>query len=179
VSLGYFSWPACWSPEVTIQGGWIGQIQCVYMQVWRRLYCVVRESTLFPPSTPTCPPPLHPKRLNTERDGPARLLRGLAGADLIFQWIGMMEYIPCYSGPAEHWDLLPATRLASREILIEQNIKKRTRPALCALCEYTHPLYITTRPPPPDRTLPWYYDQPLKCHSKQSQNTTYPVLSNL
>ncbi len=32
------------------------------------------------------------------------------------------------------WGLLPATRLASREILVEQNIKKRTGPALCVLC---------------------------------------------
>jgi hypothetical protein len=46
----------------------------------------------------------------------------------------MLEYIPCYGGPAEHWGLLPATRLASREIHIEQNIKKRTGPALCVLC---------------------------------------------
>ncbi len=53
---------------------------------------------------------------------------------MIFLWIGMVEYIPCYSAPAEHWGLLPATRLASREILIEQNIKKRTGPALCVLC---------------------------------------------
>jgi hypothetical protein len=53
---------------------------------------------------------------------------------LIFQWIGILEYIPCYGGPAEHWGLLPATRLASREILIEENIKKRTGPALCVLC---------------------------------------------
>jgi hypothetical protein len=68
------------------------------------------------------------------RDGPARLLPGLAGADLIFQWIGMLEYILCYSGPAEHLGPLPATRLASRKILIEQNIKKRTGPALCVLC---------------------------------------------
>ncbi len=45
----------------------------------------------------------------------------------------MMEYIPCYSALAVHWDLLPATRLASRKILIEQNIKKRTGPALCVL----------------------------------------------
>jgi hypothetical protein len=30
--------------------------------------------------------------------------------------------------------LLPATRLAIREILLEQNIKKRTGPALCLLC---------------------------------------------
>ncbi len=70
------------------------------------------------------------KRLNTQRDGPARLLPGLAEADLICQWIGMVEYILCYGGPEEHWGPLPATRLASRKILIEQNIKKRTGPAL-------------------------------------------------
>jgi hypothetical protein len=34
------------------------------------------------------------KKLNAERAGPTRLLPGLAGADLIFQWIGMGEYIP-------------------------------------------------------------------------------------
>ncbi len=38
-------------------------------------------------------------------------------------------YIPCYSAPAVHWSLLHVTRLASRIILIEQNIKKRTGPA--------------------------------------------------
>ncbi len=62
------------------------------------------------------------------RAGPTRLLPGLAGADFIYQWKGMVEYIPCYSG------FLPATRLASRKILIEQNVKKRTGPALCVLC---------------------------------------------
>jgi hypothetical protein len=46
----------------------------------------------------------------------------------------MVEYILFYGGPAEHWGPLPATRLASRKILIEQNIKKRTGPALCVLC---------------------------------------------
>jgi hypothetical protein len=46
----------------------------------------------------------------------------------------MVEYILCYGGPAEHWGPLPATRLARRKILIEQNIKKRTGPALCVLC---------------------------------------------
>jgi hypothetical protein len=51
----------------------------------------------------------------------------------MFQWIGMVEYIPCYSAPVEHWGFIPATRLASRIILIEQNIKKRTGPALCTL----------------------------------------------
>ncbi len=53
---------------------------------------------------------------------------------MIFQWIGMLEYIPCYSAPAEHWGFLPATRLASRIILVEQKIKKQTGPALCVLC---------------------------------------------
>jgi hypothetical protein len=53
-------------------------------------------------------------------------LPGLAGTDLIFQWIGMVEYILCYGGLAEHWGLLPATRLASRKILVKQNIKKLT-----------------------------------------------------
>jgi hypothetical protein len=43
----------------------------------------------------------------------------------------MVEYILCYGDPGEHWGLLPATRLASKKILIEQNIKKRTGPALC------------------------------------------------
>ncbi len=43
----------------------------------------------------------------------------------------MVEYIPCFSAPELHWDLLPATRLASRNILIEQNIKKQTGTALC------------------------------------------------
>jgi hypothetical protein len=32
----------------------------------------------------------------------------------------MVVYIPSYGGPAEHWGSLPATRLASRKILIEQ-----------------------------------------------------------
>jgi hypothetical protein len=50
---------------------------------------------------------------------------------------GMVEYILCYGGPAEHWGPLPAIRLASRKILIEQNIKKRTGPALCVLCDPT------------------------------------------
>jgi hypothetical protein len=45
----------------------------------------------------------------------------------------MVECILCYGGPAEHWGPLPATRLASRKILIEQNIKQRTGPALCVL----------------------------------------------
>jgi hypothetical protein len=41
---------------------------------------------------------------------------------------------PCYYAPAIYWGLLPATGLASRIILIERNIKKRTGPALCVLC---------------------------------------------
>jgi hypothetical protein len=45
----------------------------------------------------------------------------------------MMEYIPCYSVPAVHWGLLPATRLTSGKILIRQNIKRQTGPALCVL----------------------------------------------
>ncbi len=35
----------------------------------------------------------------------------------------MVEYIPSYGAPAVHWSLLPGTRLASRKILIEENIK--------------------------------------------------------
>jgi hypothetical protein len=68
---------------------------------------------------------------NRERAGPTRLQPGLAGADLIFQWIGMVEYIPCYSARAVHWVLLPVSRLVSRKILNEQNIKRRTGQALC------------------------------------------------
>jgi hypothetical protein len=45
---------------------------------------------------------------------------------LLFQWIGMVESILCYCGPAEHWDPPPTTRKASRKILIGQNIKKPT-----------------------------------------------------
>jgi hypothetical protein len=55
---------------------------------------------------------------------------------MIFQWIGIVEYILCYGDPAEYWGPLPATRLASRKILIERNIKKRTGPALCVLCGF-------------------------------------------
>jgi hypothetical protein len=43
---------------------------------------------------------------------------------LIFQWIGMVEYIPCYSAPALHRGLLPATRLASRKILIKGTVAR-------------------------------------------------------
>ncbi len=51
---------------------------------------------------------------------------------MIFQW--MVEYIPFYSAPAVYCGLLPVIRLASRKIVIEQNIKKQTGPALCVLC---------------------------------------------
>jgi hypothetical protein len=43
-----------------------------------------------------------------------------------------MEHFACYSVLAVHWGILPVTRLASREILIEQNIKKADR--VSALC---------------------------------------------
>jgi hypothetical protein len=56
-------------------------------------------------------------RADPRSAGPTGLLSGLAGKDLIFQWIGMMEYIPCYGAPAVHWGLLPATRLATGKIL--------------------------------------------------------------
>jgi hypothetical protein len=55
---------------------------------------------------------------------------GLAGEEILFQWIGVVENIPCYGAPTEHWDLLPARWLASRKILSEQNIQIRTGPAL-------------------------------------------------
>jgi hypothetical protein len=42
----------------------------------------------------------------------------------------MVEYILCHSAPAVHWCLLPATRLASKKILNEQNIKRQRGPAL-------------------------------------------------
>jgi hypothetical protein len=48
--------------------------------------------------------------------------------------IGMVAYILYYGSPAEHWGPLPATRLASRKILIEQNMKKRKGSSLCVLC---------------------------------------------
>ncbi len=38
-----------------------------------------------------------------------------------------------------YWGLLPATRLAIRRILIQQNIKKRTGPAFWLLCVSNHP----------------------------------------
>jgi hypothetical protein len=56
---------------------------------------------------------------------------GWSRFDIPVDRYGEVLYILCYGGPAEHWGPLPATSLASREILIEQNIKKRTGPALC------------------------------------------------
>jgi hypothetical protein len=53
----------------------------------------------------------------------------------------MVKYIPCYSAPELHWDPLPATRLASRKLLIEQNIKTRAGPALCVLRGHPPALY--------------------------------------
>ncbi len=59
----------------------------------------------------------------------------------------MVEYIPCLSAPAVDWGFLPATGLASRIILIEQNIKKRTGPALWLLCEYAPTSRLTNQEP--------------------------------
>jgi hypothetical protein len=86
---------------------------------------------------------------------------------LIIQWIGMVEYILCYGDPAVHRGPLPATRLASRKTLIEQNIKKRTGSELCVFCGENTPtgLWCTAvincevlvvlvhrmRDPPPER----------------------------
>jgi hypothetical protein len=46
---------------------------------------------------------------------------------------GLHSLLICTSSP---WGFLPATRLASRKILIVQNIKKLTGPALWLLCGY-------------------------------------------
>jgi hypothetical protein len=91
---------ACWQPErhphlcrcITISGGLDtctcsvhperADLQCMHIVLSCYMYC------------PICRV-LGPKRLNTLRAGPTRLLPGLAGADWIFQWIGMVEYIPC------------------------------------------------------------------------------------
>jgi hypothetical protein len=43
---------------------------------------------------------------------------------------GGVRYIPCYGAPAEQWGPLPVSRLASRKIPIEKNIKRWTGPAL-------------------------------------------------
>jgi hypothetical protein len=47
-----------------------------------------------------------------------------------------MEYIPCYSARAVHWGLLPGTK----KILTEQNIKRRTGPALSVLASWIRTL---------------------------------------
>jgi hypothetical protein len=65
-----------------------------------------------------------------------------------------MECIPCNSAPAVHWNLLPVTRLASRKILVEQNIKKRTGPALCVLRSHYPPA-------PPTREMQLLQEEPV------------------
>ncbi len=77
-----------------------------------------------------------PKRLNTQRAGPTRLLHGLAVANFdipVDRYGGVHSLLQC-----------AATKLASRKILVEQKIKKRTGPAHCVLsfqgctcCTYT------------------------------------------
>jgi hypothetical protein len=60
--------------------------------------------------------------------------------------LGWLEHVWYSSGlvwwityPATvHWGLLSATRLASRKVLYEQNIKKLTGPALCVLFGIQH-----------------------------------------
>ncbi len=44
---------------------------------------------------------------------------------MLFQWIGLMEYIPCYGVPAVQWGLLPVTRLANRKYLLSKILKGR------------------------------------------------------
>ncbi len=66
---------------------------------------------------------------------------GWSRFDIPVDRYGGVLYILCYGGPAEHWGPLPASRLASRKILIEQNIKKWTGPALCVLYGL-HPPYV-------------------------------------
>ncbi len=68
----------------------------------------------------------------------------------------MVEYVPYYSAPGVRWSLLPATRLASRKILIEQNIKRRTGPAPYVfsllgadLFPFTPTLPVVSRDTPP------------------------------
>ncbi len=76
-----------------------------------------------------------PKRLNTyiERwPDTASAWAGWSRFDIqLDRFGGVHSQLIC---TALHWGLLHATRLASREILVEQNIKKRTGPALCVLC---------------------------------------------
>jgi hypothetical protein len=107
------------------------------------------SAVVTPFSSPNCPSArmrvtqkLPPRGQICREQGQHDFCCGLAEADLIFQWIGMVEYIPCYSALAVHWGLLPGTRLAGRKILIEQNIKKRTGPALCVLGGCTLPSWV-------------------------------------
>jgi hypothetical protein len=83
----------------------------------------------------------------------------------------MVEYIPCYSAPALHWGLLPASMLASRNILIEQNIKKRTGPAFFVLCGSHRPsvFMYTTRGTGlgPEHML---RTDPARCQPQSTQN---------
>jgi hypothetical protein len=53
----------------------------------------------------------------------------------------MMEYIPYYGAPTVHQGPLSVIRLDNRKILIEQNIKRETGPALYYI--YISSLYIT------------------------------------
>ncbi len=54
---------------------------------------------------------------------------------------GIHSLLICTSSPLVHWGFLPATRIASRKILIEQNIKKRTGPALWLLCGGSYQMF--------------------------------------
>ncbi len=53
-----------------------------------------------------------------ERAGSTLLLPGLARADFIFEWIGLMKYILCYPAPSVHWTFLdsPAGKYLLSEI---------------------------------------------------------------
>ncbi len=124
-------WPTPWELGLINTAGksWL---LCQPKKPLRRVFYLSPESTQWPiPSVQT-------QEVWYVVSWPNTTSAGLAGADLIFQWIGLMEYIPCCTAPALHRGLLPATRLASRIIFIEQNIKKRTRPALCVLVTQTN-----------------------------------------
>jgi hypothetical protein len=47
-----------------------------------------------------CPNMIYIYRVIYSTADPTRLLPGLSGEDMIFQWIGMVEYIPCYCAGA-------------------------------------------------------------------------------
>jgi hypothetical protein len=65
---------------------------------------------------------------------------------VIWRSVSSLETAPMWVSPTQHWILLPVTRLAGRIILLEQNIKTRTGPALCLLCAlyalHTHKLQV-------------------------------------